>query len=213
MDLQTVINWRYGTKRMTGQKVPENDLHQILEAVRLAPSSRGLQPYKVFVIESEELKRKIQPIADGQPQIVECSHLLVLAVETSTSKEKLEQYIRHLAAERNLPTEKLDGLKKVLLRDQLVMDEEQYYHWAAKQAYIAMSYGQLMASTMQIDVAAMEGFNPRLLDELLELPNKGLRSALLLAVGYRDEANDFMLKLKKVRKSQSKLFKKIDTTE
>lgn len=209
MDLQTAINWRYATKRMTDKKVSENNIQQILEAIRLSPSSRGLQPYKIFVIENNELKTKIQPIADGQAQIIECSHLLVFAVEISTSKEKIESYIEHLATERNLPIAKLDGLKSVLLRDQLEMNAEEYYHWAAKQAYIALAYGQLMANTLGVDAAAMEGFNPKQLDELLGIDELGLRSAVLLALGYRDEANDFMLKLKKVRKSQNELFRSI----
>lgn len=210
MELKEAIQWRYATKRMTGKKLSEPDLQQIMEAIRLSPSSRGLQPYKVFVIESNELKSKIQPIADGQVQIIECSHLLVFAVETSTTKEKLENYIQYLSKERNLPIEKLDGLKNVLLRDQLVMDKEQYYHWASKQAYIALAYGQLMANTLGVDAAAMEGFNPKQLDDLLKLKDVGLQSAVLLALGYRNEATDFMLKLKKVRKPQVELFERID---
>jgi len=209
MDLTTALKWRYATKRMTGEKVSDAHLAQILEAIQLSPSSRGLQPYKIFVIEADEWKKKIQPVADGQPQIVECSHLLVFCVEVSTSKEKLESYIRHLAVERNLTLEKLDGLKSVLFRDQLPMNEEQYYHWAAKQAYIALAYGQLMANTLGIDAAALEGFSPKELDELLDLKNQGLRSAVLLAIGYRDENADYMLKLKKVRKPKSELFKSI----
>src|SRR5690606_41455247 len=92
MDLTTALKWRYATKRMTGEKVSDAHLAQILEAIQLSPSSRGLQPYKIFVIEADEWKKKIQPVADGQPQIVECSHLLVFCVEVSTSKEKLESY-------------------------------------------------------------------------------------------------------------------------
>lgn len=209
MDLQTAINWRYATKRMTGEKVKQSHLDQILEAIRLSPSSRGLQPYRVFVVESEEWKEKIKPIADEQPQIVECSHLLIFCVETSITKEKVDNYINHLAAERNLEVEKLNGLRTVLQRDQLVMSDEQYYHWAAKQAYIALAYGQLMANTLGVDAAALEGFNPAALDELLGLKNLGLRSAVLLAIGHRDNANDYMLKLKKVRKSRSQLFELI----
>lgn len=210
MDLQTAINWRYATKRMTGKKIGETELQQILEAIRLAPSSRGLQPYRVLVIESGQLKTKIQPIADGQAQIIECSHLFVFAAETSTTKERLESYIQHLATERKLPIEKLDGLKHVLVRDQLPMNEEQYYHWAAKQAYIALAYGQLMANTLGIDAAAMEGFNTKQLDELLRLNDSGLRSVVLLALGYRDETTDFMLKLKKVRKTKTELFNRME---
>jgi nitroreductase / dihydropteridine reductase len=192
------------------KKVNETDLQQIFEAIRLSPSSRGLQPYKIFVIESNELKAKIQPIADSQAQIIECSHLLVFAVETSTSKEDIENYIQNLATQRNIPIEKLDGLKSVLLRDQLLMNEEQYYHWATKQAYIALAYGQLMANTLGIDAAAMEGFNPKQLDELLGLEKIGLKSSVLLALGYRDEETDYMLKLKKVRKSKTELFQSIE---
>lgn len=117
MNIQEAMNWRYATKRMTGKKVNDHDLQQIFEAIRLAPSSRGLQPYKIFVIEHQALKEKLKPIADGQAQVIECSHLLVFAVETSTTKEYLESYVRNLATERDIPLEKLDGLKKVLLRD------------------------------------------------------------------------------------------------
>jgi nitroreductase len=209
MELQKAINWRYATKRMTNKKVDDFHLNQIMEAIRLSPSSRGLQPYKVFVTDTQEWKERIQPIADNQPQIVECSHLLIFCVETSTTREKLETYIAHLATERNLAVEKLEGLKKVLFRDQLVMNDEQYYHWAAKQAYIALAYGQLMANTLGIDAAAMEGFNAKELDELLGLKSIGLRSAVLLALGHRDEATDYMLKLKKVRKTQDELFQSI----
>ncbi len=206
MNLQTAIKWRYATKRMLPKKVKDDQLQQILEAIRFAPSSRGLQPFKVFIIEDNDLKNKIQPIADRQAQIVECSHLLIFAVETNTTHEKLENYIKHLAKERNIPVKKLDGLKSVLLRDQLTMNEKEYYHWSAKQAYIALSYGQLMANTLGIDAAAMEGFNSTALDNFLNLQDFGLKSAVLLAIGYRDEENDYMLKLKKVRKPESELF-------
>jgi nitroreductase len=211
MDLQTAITWRYATKRMTGKRLTETDLDQILEAIRLAPTSRGIQPFKIFVIESDEVKAAIRPIADNQAQIVECSHLLVFAAEKSTTRDSLENYILNLATERNVPTEKLDGLKNVLFRDQLVMNEEQYYHWSSKQAYIALAYGQLMASTLGIDAAALEGFNAKELDNLLKLKDFELRSTVLLALGYRDEDTDYMLKLKKVRKSRTELFPQIES--
>ncbi len=210
MNLQTAISWRYATKRMNRRKVDQAQLAQIMEAIRLSPSSRGLQPYRVFVVESDEWKEKIRPVADNQPQIVECSHLFIFCVENAISKSKLEKFIRHLASERNLPVEKLDNLKNVIARDQLVMNEEQYYHWAAKQAYIALAYGQLMANTLGIDAAALEGFNRHKMDDLLNLHQMGLRTAVLLAIGYRDEDTDFMLKLKKVRKSSTELFELLE---
>ncbi len=206
MDLLAAINWRYGTKRMTGRKIEKENLSSILEAIRLAPSSRGLQPFKVLVIEDEETKLKIRKIADDQPQVEECSHLLVFAAETGITAQDIEAYIENLARERGISVSKLEGLKQVILRDQLNLDSEAYFSWAARQIYIALAYGQLMANTLKIDAAAMEGFNSIALDSFLALEDQALRSTVLLALGYRDEENDFMLKMKKVRKGCNEMF-------
>jgi nitroreductase len=52
----------------------------------------------------------------------------------------------------------------------------------------------------------MEGFDHAGLDEILTFNQKGLKSVVLLALGYRDEANDYLVKLKKVRRETEKLF-------
>ena len=79
MKIIDALNWRYATKSMDGKKIPKKSLDIILEAIRLTPSSFGLQPYSIIVIENTELMKKIQPIADMQPQIIEASVLLVFA--------------------------------------------------------------------------------------------------------------------------------------
>ena len=52
----------------------------------------------------------------------------------------------------------------------------------------------------------LEGFDKPGLDVLLELKEKGLKSQVLLTLGYRDEANDYLANLKKVRRDKEKLF-------
>lgn len=79
MSLIEDLNWRYATKAMNGTAVPQEKVDYILNAAHLAPSSSGLQPFKVMVITDPELKAKIQPIAYGQTTIVDSSHLLVFA--------------------------------------------------------------------------------------------------------------------------------------
>src|SRR4051812_15061041 len=115
MNLIQALNWRYAAKRMNGQKITQEKLHNILEATRLSASSFGLQPYTIFVIENEELRKKIQPAAFNQPQITESSHLLVFAAWDNVTEEHVEHYINHMAEVRNITTASLQGLKEALL--------------------------------------------------------------------------------------------------
>ena len=205
-NLNELLHWRYATKRMTGEKIPAEIIDQILEAIKLAPTSRGLQPFKIFVIESDELKARIQPIADNQPQVIECSHLLVFAAWSKVSSQAIDDFIQYAADVRGVPTEKLEKMKNVLLRDQLHMNEEQFYQWASKQIYIALGFALVAAAMHKVDAAAMEGFLPEEIDKLLQLKKQGLRSTVLLGLGYRDVENDWLLKMKKVRRPDHELF-------
>jgi nitroreductase / dihydropteridine reductase len=206
MELLNSLKWRYASKRMNGQKVPSDKLNTILEAIRLAPSSMGLQPYTVLVIEDEELKKKIKPIAMNQPQIEESSHLLVFAAWNDIKPEQIEEYIKHTAEVRNVPVEQLADFKKTLLSITEKNTQEQNFNWAARQAYIAFGTGLIAAATEKVDATPMEGFDSDALDELLHLKEKGLRSVTLMPLGYRDIANDWLATLPKVRREKNKLF-------
>src|SRR4051794_3191028 len=137
MELINALNWRYAVKRMTGQKVSPEKVNNILEAIRLSASSMGLQPYKVFAIENEELRKKLKPAANNQPQILEGSHVLVFAAYKDITESDVEQYIRQIAEVRSISLESLDPFKKSLLGIVYNKTPEQKYHWAARQAYIA----------------------------------------------------------------------------
>ena len=76
MDIVNYYNWRYATKKFNSKKkVAPSDLELIKEAVRLAPSSYGLQLFKVIIIEDQELKEKLVGSSYNQNQIIDCSHL------------------------------------------------------------------------------------------------------------------------------------------
>lgn len=208
LGLSEALRWRYATKRMTGGKLAAGQLETVLDAIRLSPSSRGLQPYRIVLIEDPDLKARIRPIAEGQPQIVECSHLLVFAAWRSLSAGQVDAYIRFAAAERGIPVERLDKMKGMLVRDQLAMHREGFFQWASKQAYIALGLALTAAALHRIDATPMEGFDPEALDSLLGLPDLDLRSAVLLALGFRDAENDAFAKLGKVRRPAGELFLK-----
>ncbi|MBC5774695.1 nitroreductase family protein [Pontibacter sp. KCTC 32443] len=200
------LEWRYASKRMNGEKVPAEKVNNILEAIRLAPSSMGLQPYTVLVIKDEELKKQIRPIAYNQPQIEESSHLLVFAAWDDITPAHIDEFISHTAAVRNMPEEALTDFKNTLLGIAEKNTKEENFVWAAKQAYIAFGTALVAAATEKVDATPMEGFDSAALDKLLNLEEKGLKSVTLLPLGYRDAENDWLAKLPKVRRQKEKLF-------
>lgn len=206
MGLIEDLNWRYATKRMNGQKVPQEKLDYILDAIRLAASSYGLQPFSVLVIGDEELRKQIQPVAYNQPQIVEASQVLVFAAWNDVTDAHIAAYMDDVATTRGIPVESLQGFHNTIAGTIERLNQEQRFNWSAKQAYIALGTGLAAAAEQKVDATPMEGFDALGLDVLLGLQAKGLRSVALLSLGYRDEANDQLAHAKKVRRAKDKLF-------
>lgn len=205
-NLIETLNWRYATKRMNGNKIPSEKLDVILEAIKLSPSSAGLQPYTVFVIEDQEVKEKIHKVAYSQPQIIEASHVLVFAAYNKLTSENVSDYLNLIADTRSIPVASLDGFKNSIGAGLLSRSEEVNAQWAARQAYIALGHALVAAASEQIDATPMEGFDAKGLDEILGLNEKGLNSVVIMTLGYRDSENDPLASAKKVRKTHEALF-------
>lgn len=206
MNLINSLEWRYACKKMNGKAVPPQKIDTILEAIRLAPTSMGVQPFTILVIADPELRQKIQPIAYNQSQIVDCSHLIVFAIWSTVTEAHIDAYIHHTAEVRKTTIESLKGFRDMLTGSLLKQTTEEQQNWAARQAYIALGVGITAAAVEAIDATPMEGFNPAGLDELLGLPEKGLKSVSMLAVGYRDSENDWLEKMAKVRREKETFF-------
>ena len=178
MSTLTNLKWRYATKRMNGQKVPAEKLENILEAIQLAPTSIGMQPFTVLVIEDAELRAKIAPAIYNQPQITEGSHVLVFAAWKEYSIENVDKYINHIASLRGIPVESLSGMRDMITGAISGKTPEQLLNWNMRQAYIALGFGLVVAAEEQVDATPMEGFDPDALDAVLGLQEKGLRSTV-----------------------------------
>jgi nitroreductase len=205
MNIIEALNWRYATKRMNGRTVPKDKLQIILDAIYLAPSSYGLQPYSIVVIENLELMKKIQPIAYMQPQIVEASVLLVFTAWDCLTQQKIDDYISHVAQVRNVSEDSLKRIKEEI-SNLLKNTAEENFCWHAKQSSIALGVALCAAALEQIDATPMEGFNSKDLDEVLQLKDRGLRSVAIMALGYRDIEKDHLVNLPKVRRNKEELF-------
>lgn len=203
MQLLEALNWRYATKKMNGKAVPQEKVDNILDAAQLAPTSSGLQPFKVIVITNPELKAKIQPIAMNQSQVVDGSHLLVFAAWDNYTAKRIDDVFAHTAAERGIPASTFDDYATRLKSMYLSRSAEQNFEHAARQAYISFGLAIAAAAELQVDATPMEGFDNAALDELLDLPQQGLKSVTLLPLGYRDTENDWLVNQKKVRMPKS----------
>jgi len=205
MHLLEALQWRYATKRMTGEQVPQEKVDVILEAIRLAPTSSGIQPYTILHITDRPLLEKIKPIANNQAQITEASHLLVFAAWDDVTSAHIDAVYDRIASERNLaPGAQKEYVEKLKTR-YAGYTPEYRAEWAARQTYLALGIAIAAAALEKVDATPMEGFRNAELDQLLGLPQKGLRSYALMALGYRDPANDKLVHLKKVRRSKDEL--------
>ena len=200
------MQWRYAAKKMNGEVVSEDKLHSILDSIRLSASSMGLQPFRVIVVSDIETRKRLQPAAFGQQQIIGCSHLLVFAVQDPLELSHVNHLVELMASTRNVALESLSGYKTMLEKYIQNKSPEGLFHWASKQAYIALGTGMAAAALEQVDSTPMEGFNSESFDEILDLHAIGLKSVVLLALGYRDIANDPNANKQKVRIPANEFF-------
>ncbi|SHJ26114.1 Nitroreductase [Arenibacter nanhaiticus] len=199
------LNWRYATKKFDiSKKVSFEDLELLTQAITLSPSSYGLQPYKVLIIEDQDLRKKLQPAAWGQSQITDASHLIVLANLTNFGEELVDDHLNNVSETRGIPSENLEGYATFMKSKVVTMSDEDKATWTAKQAYIALGNLLSAAADLKIDACPMEGFDASEFNDILGLSSKNLNTAVIATIGYRSEEDETQ-HYKKVRKSKENL--------
>jgi len=200
------LEWRYATKQYDAtRKIANEDLQILKDSVRLAPTSYGLQPFKVYVVESADIREKLKVAGYGQPQITDASHLFVFAAKNNISTEDVDTYMQNVASTRGITMEDVKGFGDYIKHSIQPMDTERFSIWNARQTYIAMGMLLQTAAELKIDSTPMEGFDVAGFNEILGLPAQGLSASVICAVGYRS-AEDATQHYAKVRKSEEDLF-------
>jgi nitroreductase len=199
------LNKRYATKKFdASRKLSDNDLDNLLEAIRLSASSFGLQAYKILVVENEAIRKQLRLAAWNQSQITDASQLLVFAVNTNFGENEVDRFVENIANTRDLDIASLSDyagkMKQTFKRPQ-----EEIQVWLTRQVYIALGFGLVSAAAMDIDTCPIEGFDSNKFDEILELKEKGLKSVVLLAIGYRSQDDKYQY-LTKVRRCKEEMF-------
>jgi len=210
MSIIDSLNWRYATTKFDTERIiSDSDIDKLKEIVKLAPSSWGMQFYKIIIITDNELKQKLLPAAYNQNQVADCSHLFVFCSLKNVSEEDINQMIdefhRLRVNDDNYSKEGTDKYASGAKKSILGMDPEKQSEWLKKQCYVAL--GQLMVgcADMRIDSCPMEGFKSDEVNEVLDLQSQNLTSVVILPLGYRSEDDKYQHKTK-VRKPNNLLF-------
>ena len=192
------LTWREATKKFdTEKKLAREQLDALIEAARLAPSSFGLQPWKLVVVSDPAVRAKLREVSWDQPQITEASQVFVFAAEMPTP-ELVDAYIANISTTRGVPLESLAGFSQMMKGSIEGKSEAERLEWAKKQAYLALGVTLASAAVLGIDACPMEGFDPAKYNELLGLTERGLHTAVIMAVGFRS-AEEAAVESKKVR--------------
>ena len=154
------------------------------------------------MVTNPEIRQKIQPIAWNQSQVTEGSHLLVFAAWDNYTAERINAVYDQIVAERGF-NEGLENYRQRLLANYPGRDPQENFEHAARQAYIALGFALAAAAEEEVDSTPMEGFDPAALDEILGLRARGLRSVVILPLGYREADKDWLAGMKKVRRPRS----------
>lgn len=200
MSLIEDLNWRHAVKAYDSKKkVSEEDVNKILEAARLAPTSSGLQPFRVIVVENQELKEKMVKGALNPEVMRDCSQVLVFAAWDSYSNEKIDKVYDHHTDVRDLPRGRFSSYTDKIKEIYGAQTPEEHFAHTARQTYIALGLAMAQAAELKVDSTPAEGFSNDVVDEILGLRELGLKSVTLLYLGYRDIENDYLSHMKKVR--------------
>lgn len=204
------MHWRYATKKFDAAKtVPGDKLERILEAVRLAPTSSGLQPFELIVVTNPAVRAQIRAVGYDQAQITDCSHLLVFAAWDDTTPERIDTMFDLANTVRGTNNPHWEQYRGMLKGIYAARGTAGNFDAAARQAYIGLGAALIAAAFKEVDATPMEGFDPAAVDGILGLSERRLRSVVIVPLGYRDAQEDWLVNLKKVRRPRADFVREI----
>ena len=200
MNITDALNWRYAAKKFdTTRIIPDNTIEIIKECFNLTASSYGLQPVKLLIVSNKSTLEALVPISSNQQQVSQASHLCVFCVDTNIDEAYIRRYFENIKSTRNTPDHVLSSFRDSLISSFDSKSSLEKFNWGAKQAYLALGNMLTVCATQEIDACPMEGFDPVAYDKYFNLMDKGLRSILIMPIGYRSK-DDVFASMKKVRK-------------
>ena len=200
MDIIQALEWRYATKKFNSEAIiPEETIALLKQAFNLTASSYGLQPVKMLIVSNRSTLNDLVPLSMNQKQVGQASHLCVFCVETTIDEAYIRAFFERIKSINNTPDDALDSFRTSVISSFKEKLDDDVFKWGAKQAYLAMGNMLTVCATQGVDACPMEGFDPVEYDRFFKLNEQGLRSVLVMPIGYRAK-DDMFGAMKKVRK-------------
>lgn len=201
------LNWRYSTKVFDKtKKVNEDDINEIVEVFRLSPSSYWLQPWKLILVENEEIKKELEKYSwNNKTKIVDCSHLFILTANIKIDNEYIENYLNNVWETIWNTREELKWFEDIIKWNFNSISESEKNLWAHQQVFLALWNVINFLAQKHIDSCIMWWVDLKKYDEILWLEKQGLTSSVILAIWYRDPSDKYIQR-PKVRFSKDKIF-------
>jgi len=200
------LHWRYATKKFDpSRKISKPEFEEILEALRLSPSSFGLQPWKFIVIHDPDLRKRLRPYAWDQAQLTDADCVIVFCSLKTMDEKYVQHYIDHAARVRGVTKESLSDYEQKIMTFLKSQDTHQIAASMKNQVHIALGVFLAECAHRKIDTCPIGGFDPQKFDEILGLSSLGLESVVVCAVGYR-ASDDQYAQLRKVRFTSKEIF-------
>ena len=181
------LRWRYATKKFDAQKkLSEGQIDVMLEALRLAPSSFGIQPWKFVVVNNPATREQLKAAAWNQTQVTDASHFIVISVPSVPDESLVDAYLASMKKDNpSLDDAKLGTYEKTMKGFMKMKTPEALKAWVRNQAYIALGVVLTAAAAEKIDACPMEGFDSVKFNEILDFKTRGLESVACVALGFR----------------------------
>jgi nitroreductase len=201
------LQWRYATKRFDPAKTIAPATWQALEeSLRMAPSSFGLQPWQWIVVTNPEVRKQLQAHSWNQPQIVEASHLVVLASARDVTENEIDSFLKLTADTRSVPLESLSGYRGMIVPFvKHLKDSNTLEAWTTRQVYLALGMLLSSAAMLHVDACPMEGINPSQYDAILGLDKTNFATRVACTLGYR-ASTDGSASAAKIRYPHAQVF-------
>jgi nitroreductase len=198
-DLVTQLRWRYAVQKFDpARKIDDQTWHALEQALVLCPSGFGLQPWQFLVITDPQIKADLVACSYGQPQVNDCSHVIVFAIRQQIDAEHVDRHIDRVAEVRAQERGTLERYRNSTVGYFEKLTTDAQTEWAARQVYLALGSFMTAASMLGIDTCPMEGIDPAKYDARLALADQGCRTIVVAAAGYR-HPDDKYARLPKVR--------------
>lgn len=198
MNVIKSLHWRYAVKQFSTDVINNDKVQELLMATRLSASSFGLQPYRLLIVISTEIRQRLLAYSMGQDKVLNSSHLIVFATQTNLGDEIVHAYINQVCKIRGVPSKELQDMIDQIKSSLAKKTHQQKNAWAKNQAYLALGNFLTCAAIMEIDACPMEGFNAEGYDNVLGLADKGLTTAVICPIGKRHK-DDPYARMQKVR--------------